>query len=895
MHRIETNNNKWNGCGCGGTTKAKSCGNPNCITAPQLHYACANSPACGETFNINIFEESESELKDGFEVILVKYDKQGYESVSLDADGNLSGLMKNSYSEGRFDIKVRICEIDGPRSATGCISYCIKNLCSGEECEGTCDPCTGKWICTNGSEVDGSVGVAPTTTETNIEDPFFHNISIQNDGALDLSPLAELDASLLDHIENVEASNNLIKDGYYIDELGNLIFEQNCGVGQVIVTYDVCDPANPEIKDSGEIIINVDNPPAECHYCDENGVEQEYIDSAKVIIFDTEYLESIEVNVDGTISSYIQKCREDLPKTIAVTIEKEVCGDKTTEQVMLDLPCPENCGPCNEGGVENCPDENNEGSVINPDDSGCSMCSGSCNGSCVQDIPVASCPVECIDTEWLPNPLIVKEGEPFQQTSNCGNKRDAVGECPVEPECTSDDWSPATDTVCEGEPMKQVNACGEVRDEVGTKLPTSWYPDPEDYCAGDEFEQVSDCGTKRMAVGTKVEVWSPLPEEVKEGKKYNMSSNCGNIVEAVGTCPVVEPCDPETWSPNPDTQCEGKNFRQVNDCGEERFAVGTYVAPCPPLSNFPEGQDVYNACGEICGVGTGENCPHIPEECSVTNDTDTTPSCVGENDFVNLKDNVVGGDNAIYGLPYNLSNLSDTDITDNGDGTYNVNPKNEGQWCFYVDVEDSGLECGTIKVTGTATGCENCSIDDLQLGEALCDDGNFYFDIIGYTPNGSSSQEYRVNDGTGFGVWDSITPSGIVDYNAGQVAEGTIITVEVRDVLNNECEASATIIATSCEECTIDNLTAGEVTCELGISKFNVSWDQTNGSGVFEGCIAEIDGGSWFDISSGMNWVIVAPTVAGDEYTIKVRDKNDPTCISEITITAVDCEEVHTP
>lgn len=56
----------------------------------------------------------------------------------------------------------------------------VPDLCKdGEFGDAVCDPCTGDWIITQGTVVDGSTGIAPTTTTVSTGGPVvFHNIEV---------------------------------------------------------------------------------------------------------------------------------------------------------------------------------------------------------------------------------------------------------------------------------------------------------------------------------------------------------------------------------------------------------------------------------------------------------------------------------------------------------------------------------------------------------------------------------------------------------------------------------------------------------------------------------------------------------------------------------------------
>ena len=117
---------------------------------------------------------------------------------------------------------------------------------------------------------------------------------------------------------------------------------------------------------------------------------------------------------------------------------------------------------------------------------------------------------DCTETVWTPSTDTVCDQKLFNQTSNCGTIRSALGSN-SESCCEDTDWTPASDTICTGSLFTQISNCGSKRRSVGTMTAQfcyacddiSWSPAPDTICEGRPFNQTSNCGTPRRSVGTK--------------------------------------------------------------------------------------------------------------------------------------------------------------------------------------------------------------------------------------------------------------------------------------------------------------------------------------------------------------------------------------------------------
>ena len=184
MHKRRYHNSPKN-CGCGSTLSTNSSGVTscpnNCEMAPIIEFSCANGLECGGTFDINVFEELNRELPEGYVIEPISWDTDFYQQVTISPEGDISGQAKPGYTERKGRILFRMCKTDGsPESSTGWVTYCIKNECGEIPCDGQCNPCTGEYICAEGSEVDGSSGVAASTTQSNMEGPYlYHNVFVE--------------------------------------------------------------------------------------------------------------------------------------------------------------------------------------------------------------------------------------------------------------------------------------------------------------------------------------------------------------------------------------------------------------------------------------------------------------------------------------------------------------------------------------------------------------------------------------------------------------------------------------------------------------------------------------------------------------------------------------------
>jgi len=108
--------------------------------------------------------------------------------------------------------------------------------------------------------------------------------------------------------------------------------------------------------------------------------------------------------------------------------------------------------------------------------------------------------------------------------------------CTQEPTCEDTSWTPSTSTVCSGDSFEQVSNCGNTKQAIGTKdcsapcEDTTWSPSTSNYCEGNTFTQVSNCGTTRTSTGTK---------------------DC-----SCPTCPTCDVCD-EACTAVGDSNCDG--------------------------------------------------------------------------------------------------------------------------------------------------------------------------------------------------------------------------------------------------------------------------------------------------------------------------------------------------
>lgn len=373
---------KMNSCGCCGTKNKKTSDGASycpkgcdCIHAPDIILLRNESFACGEKIGFNIFEHAGIEQKEGTEVKLKSFDPRM--NAEIDSEGNVTATGPAEWTEDKMEIAYRICKIDGIESASGCITIPMRSLCVGDEpCEGTCNHCTGEWICTEGSEVDGGSGLAPTST-TASGDWFYHDIEtsqVQEGIEEDLG----IDSDLMDivDIDGIISSTGSPLISFdpenAFDDQGNFIFTQLCGVGIVTVNYLAC--LEDGTKDEGAIIINVNNPPQDCHYCDEDGVETPYEDQITDIIYDDSIISDVEISDLGEITSFKVLCNEDLPKNTIVQYTLVSCNEPTDHTIELFVECPSNCIPCQDGGGVDpncptaCPHEEEEEEICDVDD-----------------------------------------------------------------------------------------------------------------------------------------------------------------------------------------------------------------------------------------------------------------------------------------------------------------------------------------------------------------------------------------------------------------------------------------------------------------------------------------------------------------------------------------------
>ena len=74
-------------------------------------------------------------------------------------------------------------------------------------------------------------------------------------------------------------------------------------------------------------------------------------------------------------------------------------------------------------------------------------------------------------------------------------------------DCTETVWTPSTDTVCDQKSFNQTSNCGTIRSALGSNSEsccddTDWTPASDTICTGSLFTQISNCGSKRRSVGT---------------------------------------------------------------------------------------------------------------------------------------------------------------------------------------------------------------------------------------------------------------------------------------------------------------------------------------------------------------------------------------------------------
>lgn len=766
------------------------------------------------------------------------------------------------------------------------LTVSVLDMCQGVVFEnGTCDPCTGKWVCTKGSEVDGSAGSAPTTTQSSEDGPWvYHNVVIDGVPANGGNSLADINP-LMDGPEfTLQGDSNLIRDCRFDEQTGEFLFTEGCGVGVVTVTYEICladengEPTN--VKDTGTIIINVDNPPGECAKC-EDGVEVACPQSEILGIesFDTDVLET--VTYEKGQFCLTAKCSDKLPVKAKVIVRVAECCGETLKEMEFDVPCPDDCMDCQEGcEPEPEPCNNNDKKDDMSDNK------NNCGGGLIPHNPGPSdCPTpptnNCTDTTWTPDPSRVCAGDAFTQTSNCGNTRPAVGT--MDCTCVETVWSPCPTTVCEGKPFTQTSDCDTERPAVGTKK-EYWSPDPSTKCAGESFEQESTCGNKRTAVGTMVEVWSPDLSKICNDTEVEQTSNCNNTRRMMGTRECTEPCS-EEFFPKPEWVCKGKPFEASNECGDCMSMIGTKEVECPDPKNVPAGEPIYNECGEPCGIGTRPIDVIPSDPCRVSAKL-LNPRCDGS-DFV--FDVVASGTGA--GLRYRYAVGGTSAAT--------------GTWMPYA----AGTSISASAVAGLPIWVEVADIDDATCNDCdviystgCCVDWGVYDIVESCGPNGEHLATITANSG---GTMEYRYESNTTPMTAwAPFTSGTVITiindlsmlVEIRDTAHPEetCHLCLSAnFAGVCEDptCEITNA-AGVVECkasgQLGIT---VTYDTVDSAAQEFSIPAHPDLATWVPLTSGETISYPAPTTAGDPIVICIRDTANTDCKVELTVSAVDCAE----
>ena len=207
--------------------------------------------------------------------------------------------------------------------------------------------------------------------------------------------------------------------------------------------------------------------------------------------------------------------------------------------------------------------------------------------------------IACIDVAWLPDASTKPLGEKFQQISNCGTIKEAVGTYIAPPPvCVESSWIPDASTVLFGTIFTQISNCNTYRGgAIGTYvlppppcIDATWLPDASTKPLGEKFQQISNCGTIKEAVGTYIapppvcveSSWIPDASTVLFGTIFTQISNCNTYRGgAIGTYVLPPPpCVDISWTPDTASINFGDNFTQISNCGATRGAVGTYVASC---------------------------------------------------------------------------------------------------------------------------------------------------------------------------------------------------------------------------------------------------------------------------------------------------------------------------
>jgi hypothetical protein len=279
----------------------------------------------------------------------------------------------------------------------------------------------------------------------------------------------------------------------------------------------------------------------------------------------------------GTVTSYIdsysQKSAktnfpeaswsvESAPGNYKASIEATTSDDSQSISIPYTVTAPVvvngSCGSANGGSYASAPSSGlcSAGTASAVTGSWSWTCTGSgtghTNASCSATKPAAVCTV----SSWSPATSTVCSGNTFEQTSNCGGKRNATGtkSCPTG--CTVSSWSPDPSTVCNTDTVNQTSNCLTTRSVMGTKsCPTgctvsSWSPDPSTFCSTDTVNQTSNCLTTRSVMGTKscctpatsfsCSYDPPLNDQICDGESglINVNPSCSCTSLCGGSCPT---------------------------------------------------------------------------------------------------------------------------------------------------------------------------------------------------------------------------------------------------------------------------------------------------------------------------------------------------------------------